>query len=80
MITVSVQDIQRDPLAYLRRVESGESIVVLRDSQPVAEIRPISPTTTADRPFGLCAGEFTVPQNFDQPLPDDIILKEFEGK
>ena len=31
------------------------------------------------RPFGLCAGEFTVPDDFDQPLPEHI-LKEFEGK
>jgi hypothetical protein len=31
------------------------------------------------RPFGLCAGEFTVPDNFDDPLPEDI-LKGFEGR
>ncbi len=31
------------------------------------------------RPFGLCAGEFTVPDDFDDPLPEEI-LKEFEGK
>ena len=31
------------------------------------------------RPFGLCAGEFIVPDDFDDPLPEDII-KEFEGK
>ncbi len=31
----------------------------------------------APRPYALCAGEFTVPQNFDQPLPEDI-LKDFE--
>jgi len=31
------------------------------------------------RPFGLCAGEFTVPDNFDEPLPEHII-QEFEGK
>ena len=30
------------------------------------------------RPFGLCAGEFTVPDDFDDPLPEEI-LKEFEG-
>jgi hypothetical protein len=30
------------------------------------------------RPVGLCAGRFTVPADFDQPLPDDVI-KEFEG-
>jgi len=31
------------------------------------------------RPFGLCAGEFVVPENFDEPLPEDI-LSAFEGK
>ena len=25
------------------------------------------------RPFGLCAGEFIVPDDFDAPLPDDIL-------
>jgi hypothetical protein len=30
------------------------------------------------RPFALCAAEFTVPPNFDEPLPEDI-LREFEG-
>lgn len=25
------------------------------------------------RPFGLCAGEFTVPDDFDDPLPEDIL-------
>jgi hypothetical protein len=29
------------------------------------------------RPFGLCKGEFTVPDDFDAPLPD-YIIKEFE--
>jgi hypothetical protein len=31
------------------------------------------------RPFGLCAGEFTVPNDFDAPLPEDL-LSAFEGK
>lgn len=30
------------------------------------------------RPFGLCRGEFRVPDDFDAPLPEDI-FKEFEG-
>ena len=25
------------------------------------------------RPFGLCKGEFVVPDNFNEPLPDDIL-------
>ena len=39
----------------------------------------VSPSETTLRPFGLCAGEFIVPDDFDAPLPDDI-LAEFEGK
>lgn len=30
------------------------------------------------RPFGLCAGEFDVPDDFDSPLPEEV-LKEFKG-
>jgi hypothetical protein len=30
------------------------------------------------RPFGLCAGEFRVPEDFDASLPQDI-LNAFEG-
>jgi hypothetical protein len=35
-------------------------------------------TSTSPRPYGLCAGEFTVPDDFDAPLPDDI-LQAFEN-
>ena len=31
------------------------------------------------RPYGLCAGEFVVPDDFDDPLPDDVIAA-FEGE
>ena len=78
MSTITVQDIQRDPAAFLQRVEAGEAFVVVRDQRPLAEVRPLVPTATQPRPFGLCAGQFTVPADFDRPLPDDI-LKEFEG-
>ncbi|MTJ46569.1 DUF2281 domain-containing protein [Dolichospermum sp. UHCC 0259] len=30
------------------------------------------------RPLGLCKGEFTVPNNFNEPLPDEI-LELFAG-
>ncbi len=33
----------------------------------------------SSRPFGLCKGEFTVPDDFDAPLPENII-NEFEGQ
>jgi antitoxin (DNA-binding transcriptional repressor) of toxin-antitoxin stability system len=78
MSKITVQDIQRDLFAFLRRVEAGESFLVVRGEQPLAEIRPVPAPTTQPRPFGLCAGELTVPPDFDRPLPVDI-LNDFEG-
>ena len=72
---VTIDEIQRDPLQYLRRVEAGETIVIIRQDKAIAELKPI---TNQLRPFGLCAGEFTVPDDFDDPLPEDM-LKAFEG-
>ena len=50
-----------------------------RGGRPVAELRPIAVLPSAPRPFGLAAGTFTVPADFDNPLPDEI-LREFEGR
>ena len=60
------------------RIEAGETIHLLRDGRAVAELRPITPSPSILRPVGLCAGEFTVPDDFDAPLPEDSI-REFEG-
>lgn len=77
MSTITVQEIQRDPSGFLSRVQAGESLVVLSNDRPVAEIKPISASTAEPRPYGLCAGQFTVPDDFDAPLPTDV-LDSFE--
>ena len=57
----------------LRRVADGEEITILRGREPVARLVPIRPR----RPiFGTDAGRFDVPDDFDDPLPDDI-LRDF---
>jgi antitoxin (DNA-binding transcriptional repressor) of toxin-antitoxin stability system len=78
MMNVTVDEIQRDPLKYLSQVEAGETLVIVRSDKPIAELRPIARSKQL-RPFGLCAGEFTVPDDFDAPLPEDL-LSAFEGK
>lgn len=81
MATISIDDISRDPSSYLRRVEAGETFLIMKENKPVAEIKPASQNTDAKplRPAGLCAGEFTVPDDFDEPLPDEV-LRGFEGR
>ncbi len=79
MLNVTIDEIQRDPLKYLRQVEAGVTFVILQADKPIAELRPISTSTKQLRPFGLCAGEFTVPDDFDDPLPEEI-LSAFKGR
>jgi antitoxin (DNA-binding transcriptional repressor) of toxin-antitoxin stability system len=78
MSTISVQEIERDLQAFLRRVEAGESFLLVQGEHVLAKVQPVSAPTVMPRPFGLCAGQFTVPSDFDHPLPEDV-LKEFEG-
>ncbi len=78
MITINVEEIQRDLPGYLRRVSAGETLLITQDDKPIAELKPITPVESNLRPFGLCRGAFVVPHDFDTPLPDSV-LTEFEG-
>lgn len=49
----------------------------MQADKAIAELRPITSGRQL-RPFGLCAGEFTVPDDFDAPLPEEI-LNALEG-
>ncbi|MBW4503447.1 MAG: type II toxin-antitoxin system Phd/YefM family antitoxin [Scytonema hyalinum WJT4-NPBG1] len=79
MQRVTVDDIKRDPLKYLNQVEAGESFVIVQADKAIAELKPITNTNKQLRPFGLCAGEFTVPDDFDAPLLKEIV-NAFEGR
>ncbi len=79
MTQVSIDEIQQNFSAYLRRVEAGETLVILREGIPIAEVKPVVSRFATLRPNGLCAGEFTVPDDFDAPLPEEV-LAAFEGK
>jgi antitoxin (DNA-binding transcriptional repressor) of toxin-antitoxin stability system len=79
VITISIEQLQRDVEAYFSRVEAGETLVITRGGQPVAEIKPPFEAMREPRPFGLAAGEFTAPDDFDEPLPEDL-LRDFESR
>jgi len=74
----TMDQVEKDPSEYLHRVLNGETVVLFQNDRAVAEIRPLS-AAMGPRPIGLAAGEFVVPDDFDDPLPDDL-LDAFEGK
>lgn len=79
MLTVTIDEIQQNLSSYFQQVAAGETIIIMQAGKPIAEIKPVSPSSEQIRPYGLCAGEFIVPDDFDSPLPEEI-LNSFEGK
>lgn len=55
----------------LERVQAGEEIVITRRGEQVARLVP--PSTHQPRCLGIDEGRFVVPDDFDDPLPDDIL-------
>jgi hypothetical protein len=70
-------------------VKRGERDVVIRIEQEPKADKTLGGAVPVDdyswaivdgkRPIGLARGEFSVPDDFDAPLPDDI-LDAFEGQ
>jgi antitoxin (DNA-binding transcriptional repressor) of toxin-antitoxin stability system len=79
MIRISAEALQHDWQTYLTRIQAGETVVVCVNDMAVAEIKPVEASELSLRPAGLCAGEFVVPDDFDAPLPAEI-LESFEGR
>lgn len=79
MIRLNVHEAKTHLSRYLAKVAEGETILLCKRNEPVAEIRPIPPARKKPRPIGLAKGEFTIPPEFFDPLPDDL-LDLFEGK
>ena len=78
METINIYQAKTQLSKLVDRVEKGEEIVIARNGRPVVRITQLRPEK---RPivFGLLEGEAIVPEDFDDPLPDDV-LAAFEGR
>lgn len=53
MTQISLDEIKRDLPAFLRRVETGETLVILKAGKPVAQLKPVPADTGAANAIGL---------------------------
>jgi antitoxin (DNA-binding transcriptional repressor) of toxin-antitoxin stability system len=80
MTKLNVHEAKTHLSEYLPRIEAGETIVLCRRNVPIAEIRPLPPVEPPRRPeIGFAKGTFTVPDEFFEPLPAEL-LDAFEGR
>ncbi len=78
METINVHAAKSQLSRLLDAVAGGEEVVIAKAGKPVARLISID-NPKQPRQLGTLAGEFTVPDDFDDPLPDDV-LAGFEGR
>jgi prevent-host-death family protein len=76
VIEVGVHEAKSTLSELLRRVATGEEITITRGGEPVALLVPVP--RRASRAFGADEGAFEVPEDFNEPLPPEL-LRAFEG-
>jgi len=55
----------------------GEETIIAKAGKPAAKVVPF--TTLKQRQFGVLKGKIKITEDFDAPLPEDIIA-DFEGE
>ncbi len=78
MRTVNIHEAKTHLSRLLQEVSEGAEIVIAKAGKPVARLVSVRPARKR-RKLGWLAGRFTVPDDFDAPLPDDVIA-DFEGR
>jgi len=84
MQTVDIRAAKTNLSRLLDAAAAGEEIIITRAGQPVARLVALlpaepPPAPKARRKLGGLAGKITIPPDFDDPLPDDL-LDLFEGR
>lgn len=78
METVNIHQAKTNFSRLLSRVENGEEIVISNRGIPIAKLIPFRTSLNRRSSLGQDRGKFVVPDDFNAPLPDEI-LAAFEG-
>jgi len=79
MIRLNIHDAKTHLSRYLAKLKKGETIILCKRNEPIAEIRPLPTPLPRKRRVGLAKGQFVVPPQFFEPLPDAFTLA-FQGQ
>lgn len=76
MTLVNIHEAKTHLSRLLARVAEGEEIVIAKSGNPIARLVAVE-RRPRRRVFGQDRGLFEVPDDFDDPLPEDV-LASFE--
>ena len=78
MKQINIHQAKTELSKLVERAESGEEIVIARAGKPAAKLVPLT-KARGRRRLGLLDGRFRIPDDFNAPLPESVILL-FEGR
>jgi prevent-host-death family protein len=78
METVNIHQAKTNLSRLLSRVELGEEIVISNRGIPIAKLVPFRTSLDRRSSLGQDRGKFVLPDDFNAPLPEDILVA-FEG-
>jgi prevent-host-death family protein len=78
METVNVHEAKTHFSRLLDRAQEGQEFVIAKAGRPVARLGPLE-RQARKRRLGLLDGQFRIPDDFNQPVPDEVIAA-FEGR
>jgi len=77
MKIINIYDAKTQLSRLLREVAAGEDIVIAKDGMPLARLVPYQQEGKV-RELGFARGRIKVSDDFDAPLPPDL-LEEFDA-
>ncbi len=78
MEKINVHDAKTHFSRLLDQAEKGTEFVIAKAGRPVARLGPLA-ARPKKRRLGLLDGKFSIPDDFNASLPDEV-LAEFEGR
>jgi prevent-host-death family protein len=80
MTTVNIHAAKTHLSRLVEEAAAGKEIIIAKAGTPRAKLVPLTAGTgRKERHLGLLVGRLSIPEDFDAPLPSDI-LDEFEGQ
>ncbi len=72
MVNINIHAAKTHLSRLVDQAAAGEEIIIARAGKPVAKLVPFVPVEKPARILGLLDGYLNVPDDFDDPLPDEI--------
>jgi prevent-host-death family protein len=79
MTIVNIHEAKTHLSRYVEQAAAGEEIIIAKAGKPVARLVPLETQALPPRKLGLLAGKLKVADDFDDPLPDELLDLFLDG-